>query len=438
MKKNILISNVVNGSVSEKAGIISGDELLSVNNICPTDILQYFSVINEKRLSLKISRNNEILTFKIVNPQGCDIGIDFEEEVFDGIRPCKNKCIFCFSDQNNPQCRNALNFKDDDYRLSFLHGNFITLNNLSEYDWKRIEKERLGPLYVSVHALSPKVRKRLFENPLAENIKEKLERLCKIEIPFHTQIVLCPSINDGEILNETIEGLSSYYPYMQSIGVVPVGITKYTKNKDLFAIDKEKAIEVIDVVCRFGDIFRKKNDTSLVWASDEFYLKAGIEFPSYNYYEGFPQLENGIGLSRKFITDFKRRYRFLREKSFKEVLISVITGNLGEKVFDYIKIDLLCLGELLIKIVPVKNETFGDTVTVSGLLGGKDILRYKEVLKRSDICLLPSNLLKFDNGTSLFIDDITLHDLKSELGIPVMPIFPDGKEFYEFLKRFSY
>ncbi|OQA12855.1 MAG: hypothetical protein BWY64_03858 [bacterium ADurb.Bin363] len=358
-----------------------------------------------------------------------EMGIDFVTDLFDGLKKCHNKCIFCFVDQTPPGMRHQVYVKDDDYRLSFLYGNFITLNNTAEVDLKRIIDLRLSPLYISVHTLNSSVRKLLFGIKSEDNIYEKLRFLVKRNIELHTQIVLCNGINDGKELDETIEKLSKLYPCVRSIGVVPVGLTRYRKGLyPLIPYNSISAYRVIKQVEEWQKRFRKTIKTNLVFLADEFYILSGRKFPSFRHYEGFYQLENGIGMAANFLSPLLRKkvkFHFNRK-------ITIVTGKASLEILEQLK-NYIYGSEL--QILQCPSFFWGDSITVTGLLTGEDIYRTLKNIDTEEDIFIPENSLRKDG---FFLDDMSVECLGKRLGKNIHSFSGSALDFLKFMEENKY
>ncbi len=349
--------------------------------------------------------------FKLRFETCSDVGLIFEE---DRILSCKNKCLFCFVHQQPKGMRRALYVRDDDYRLSFTHGNFITLSNLSEADMMRIIGQRLSPLYVSVHATDDTLRRCIFKNEKLPAVLPQLKYLIKNGIFIHTQAVICPGINDGHFLERTIDDLAALYPGVSTLGVVPVGLTRYRDRLPrIEPYNKDSAAELLNFIHEKQKKYLKKLGTRFVFAADEFYITAGIDFPKLSEYEEMAQFENGIGMMRSLLVDFNRRKKTLAvpKKSPRMAVLTGVSAHniIKSHIIDYLKKQW----RLKIDIFMVENKFWGKTVTVSGLLTGQDIRAQLKLLKDNyDIYLLPPNCL---NADGLFLDDFSLDDLKKSI-----------------------
>ena len=396
--------------------IRKGFQLLQINGEPVDDNLDCRFKLAEDFVELEfVDLNNKSVTFEVQNDSYGDLGLEFES---DKIKICKNKCVFCFVHQQPKGMRRALYVRDDDFRFSFTDGNFITFSNITEDELKRIVEQRLSPMYVSVHTTDDILRQEMFGNKKLSPIMPQLKYLTDNGITIHTQVVLCPGINDGEQLIKTIDDLAGLFPEVESLGVVPVGLTKYRKDlPNLQSYDKAGANEIIELIHNCQKKLLAEKDSRIVYAADEFYVQAERELPKLYEYEEMSQFENGIGMMRYFLTDFNRKKRFLKGKKVTK-RIAVITGIsaysiLKDKVIEYLKNEM----GFNIDIYPVENKFWGPKVTVSGLLTGGDILsRIKQINNKYDMVLLPPNCLNRDD---LFLDDISLSTLESKAKIPV-------------------
>lgn len=349
------------------------------------------------------------------------LGLDFEEELFDGIRTCDNCCVFCFVHQLPQGLRKSLYVRDDDYRLSFLHGNFVTLTAASEDDIQKIITQRLSPMYVSVHTTNEALRRELLCSPDAPEIMPQLQALSEGGITLHTQIVLCPGRNDGEEMERTIDDLASLCPAVQSIAVVPVGLTRYRKRKELPAVDSALASKMLTQVRRRQRRFLKTIGKRLVYGSDEIYLTAGARIPKAAGYEGFPQLENGVGLVRKFLDNAAQVMSRFPERINGRVSGTVITGASAAPILQQFvdKLNRRTAG-LDLKVQVVHNDLFGHSVTVTGLLAGRDVAKQLKGRDLGDVAFLPSVCLR----DGLFLDDLSVESLEKEIDVPVRVVDP--------------
>ncbi len=405
-----LISGVRKNSLAEVAGFVAGDKLLSVQGVQVKDIIELSFYTSDYEVDLEVENaDGQRRQIHIDKYPDEDLGLEFDSAVFDKVATCYNNCIFCFVDQMIPGMRPGLYVRDDDYRLSFLYGNFITLTNLKEEDFQRIIQTHMTPLYVSVHATNPKVRCEMMHNRFAGELMEKLERLFAADIQVHTQIVCCPGYNDGEVLAKSFDDLYSKYPHVLTMAVVPVGITKHReKLHPLRTFTKDEAITLIDQVTVWQQKCREETGKTFIYLGDEFYLLAGREVPQADWYDGFPQLENGIGLTRSFLDEWQQTLELLA--SYVPTAPAVVP--VGEGAYPVLK---PLMDELNQKFgskhafVPVPNKFFGGKVNVTGLLTAGDILQAVQGKR----IILPAVVLNNDN---LFLDDKSLVQFKESFG----------------------
>jgi putative radical SAM enzyme (TIGR03279 family) len=393
-----------------------GYSVISINGQKVLDEIDFRYKATDESIDICfVDSNGKEFNFKFDEYYPGDLGLTF---ISDKIRTCKNDCIFCFIVQQPQGLRRSLYTKDEDYRLSFTHGNFITLSNTTEEDIERIISQRLSPLYVSVHATDDKLRRCMLRNEKLAPIIPRLKYLGENGITIHSQVVLCPGINDGNQLTTTIDQLARLYPMVETLAVVPVGLTKYRENlAKLRTYDREEARAIIECILKRQNEFKKSLGTRFVWPADEFYVIAEREFPAISFYEEMNQFENGIGMVREFLTKFKRsRHRLNGIRSDKRVLF--VTGASGfpflsKEILPFIKNEL----GLKVEIDLVPNKFWGGSVTVSGLLTGQDLLRHaRKNTNRFDSLVLPPNCLNNDN---LFLDNLSLERFRTALGKPV-------------------
>ncbi len=417
----VKITKVIPNSIASELGISEGDTIISINNNSIRDYLDFMFFSETDTLTLLIKKNSGELIEYVVEKDDAPLGIAVEP-----IKPipCRCKCIFCFMDQMPPNLRKSLYFKDDDYRLSFLLGNYITLTNLTPEDYRRIGEQRLSPLYVSVHTTSPSLRVKMMRHREAANIMENLKKLVDMNITVHAQIVVCPGINDGEVLEKSIKDLFSLFPGVRSVAVVPVGITKFRKGLyPLKAFDARLAEKVLSICLELGNFFLKKTGTRFVFPADEFFLKAGISIPSYSFYEDFFQLEDGVGMIARF-------YKVLRDrlKKGKTLNVAFVTG----KAFSpFLEKFLQDLGFSKFSVIGVDNLSLGESVTVAGLLFGKDIARFLPQINYDKV-LIPSVIF---NDDGLTLDDFELEDLKTITDKEVLIVPSDPEGFCDFISN---
>ena len=420
------ISKIYDNSLAQELGLVVGDKILEVNGQVLRDIIDLSFELAEEEVEILVEHgdgNQELIAFeKDVDEE---LGAEFESAVFDGIRRCKNHCVFCFVDMIAPNMRRSLNVKDDDYRLSFLYGNFITLTNLTDADFKRIKNFHLSPLYVSIHAMNPKVREKLLRTPLAAKVQNHLDKLESAGVEYHTQVVLCPNLNDGAELEFTITELLKRRPNVLSLAIVPVGVTKHRRDKfPLTQFDKVGALKVIEQVEKFQRQLRADCGKTFVYLGDEFYFLAEVEMPPVEHYDDFPQIENGIGMTRNFIEEF---HSVQAQNSKLKSNIDIVCGTSIAKVLKNLAAEEMKINPNLdVRVLPVTNNFFGATVNVSGLLTGGDIIdTLKKFDRPRDKILIPATAIRF--GENVFLDDVTLDDMQKKFSAPIVPISTGGE-----------
>ena len=373
-----VISEIQKNSIAQELDFEKGDKIISINGEKPQDMIDYRYMMCAEDIELEIEKNNgDIEIYEIEKDYDEDLGVVFESAVFDRIKPCTNHCIFCFVDQQPEGLRKSLYIKDDDYRLSYLQGTYVTLTNLTKKDRERIEQLHLGPLYVSVHTTNPDLRVKMLNNPKAANIMEDLKWLKKADIPIHAQIVLCPGYNDRKELERTLHDFIQFKSIIQSIAIVPVGITRFHKN-NLKTLTKENALHVIKQV----ENFNKEVKKHLAMASDEFFVKADYPIPDKKYYGSFAQIEDGVGALRLLIDDFKKNKKKLPKSLKTKKEITFATTDCAKHVMQDIIEELNKIGNLKCNLINLKNNFFGENVTVAGLITGNDLINQ---LKDKDI-----------------------------------------------------
>jgi Protein of unknown function (DUF512)./PDZ domain (Also known as DHR or GLGF). len=426
-----IIKEVEKGSIAEELGLEPGDELVSINGTEIIDVFDYEYLIKDESLDILIKKpDGEEWEFEITKDYDDDLGIVFEEGLMDSYRSCRNKCIFCFIDQMPPGMRETLYFKDDDARLSFLQGNYITLTNLSDEEVDRIIFYKLSPINISVHTTNEELRCRMLNNRFAGRALSIMKRFKEAGITMNGQIVLCKGWNDKEELEKTIHDLSAYIPQMQSVSVVPVGITKYRDNlTPLEKFTKEDALEVIETIRRWQNIFLEHYKTRFVYAADEWYVNAGLPVPKEEDYEGFPQLENGVGMLRSFMDEFYSGLKKLKGDG-RQKEISVATGVLAAPYIAGMAEDLTKkFPNIKVNIYTIENEFFGKDITVAGLLTGGDIIRQLKGKALGKALLLPDVILR--HGENILLDDVTTDDIERALQTKTCIVQSDGKSFID-------
>lgn len=421
INKGVKIESILPQSPAYIAGIKAGDKIISINRHPVKDALDLMFYGDEEFIKLIIERDGRKLSFNI-HKNALPLGIEVAPF---RIKRCVNKCLFCFVEQLPKGLRKSLYVKDEDYRASFLYGNYITLTNLTQKDYERIKKLRLSPLYISVHATDPEIRNALLGNYEAPPIMLELKKLAKIKIRMHTQIVLCPGINDGKILEKTIIELHKLYPYVSSIAVVPVGLTKYHKN-GLTPVTKDKAEEVIKIIEMFQKRFRKKHGVSFVYLADEFYIKAEKPFPPLTIYDDLPQIENGVGMVALFM--HKTAKLKIPSAKFKKRFVTFT----GTSFYPYLTqfIEKLKKKNIPIDVYPIKNNLFGDTVSVTGLLNGEDIIKgLASYVEPGDLVLVPDVTMK--DSEDMFIDNLKMSDIEKILQVRALKISPEPESLMD-------
>lgn len=429
-KTDTTVYSVEKGSLAEQAGIRAGDKLLTINGSDFYDILEYRYLTAEYELTLEVEKQDGSVEMITVESDYEDLGISFASDLIDEAQSCRNKCIFCFIDQLPPNMRETVYFKDDDTRLSFLQGNYVTLTNLSEEEIDRMIRMRISPINISVHATNPAVREKMLGNRFAGKLYATMQKFARHEIYMNCQIVLCPGINDGMELDRTLHDLAALHPYVNSVSVVPVGLTRYREGLfPLKPFDRALSEQAIRQVQRWQDIFLEHYGTRLVYLSDEFYINAGISVPDPQAYEGFPQLENGVGLVASMQEEFEAALQMIPEKTWQR-RISIATGELAAPFIQSIskKLEQHVPG-IQIRVYPVKNDFFGGGVNVAGLVCGGDMIRQLKGKELGEALLIPSSMLREDD--EIFLDDVTVAQVETALGIQVVPVLNDGYEFVE-------
>ena len=423
--------------LARKAGITDGDELISINGHDICDVLDYRFYLTDTDLTLLLHRGADLITARIRKGEYDDIGLEFETPLMDKKHSCANGCVFCFIDQLPRGMRKSLYFKDDDDRLSFLHGNYVTLTNLKDADIERLITMHISPVNISVHTTNPELRVKMMKNKRAGEVLSYLRRLADAGIALCTQIVLCKGLNDGDELERSMRDLLSYYPALRSCAIVPVGLTRHReKCYPLELFTPEECAAVIKQVEEFGDACVKKYGSRLFYCSDEFYVRAGLPLPSEEYYEDYSQIENGVGMLTSLASEFNFELDYLEDylPDFRAPRkISLITG---EAAFDHVSALCKKLEErvegLQVQVYKIKNHFFGETVTVAGLLTGGDVLAQLTGKDLGDELLFPAVMLKADED--IFLDDMTPSELSKRLGnIPLRPCINDGAELLKAL-----
>jgi len=468
MSAKHLITQITKGSIAEGLGIVPGDFLLSVNDSEIIDVFDFRFFCQDTNIRLEIEKaDGKINTYSFTKEEDEELGLEFSEGLMDEYRSCSNKCIFCFIDQMPPGMRETLYFKDDDMRLSFLQGNYVTLTNLSERDIERIIKYRLEPINISFQTTNPELRCMMLHNRFAGECLKKADRLYEAGIIMNGQIVLCKGVNDKEELERSLSDLYKYVPVLESVSVVPVGLSKYREGLyPLEPFEKEDAKEVIDTIRRWQEKAYEEHGIHFVHASDEWYILAEEELPEEERYDGYLQIENGVGMLRSLIEEFDEGLSELSEaldnyrpgilgriaskaydKNYENMsgIINVSRlGNILEKgrtvsivsgkiAYPYIK--MLCdkfvkqYNSYTVNVYPIRNDFFGERITVTGLITAQDIIAQLSDKKLGDVLLLSENMLR--SGTNVFLDDLTVEDVEKSLLITTCIVKSNGKNLIE-------
>ena len=434
MKEHI-IYKVLENSIAQEMEIEPGDVLLKINDQEIEDIFDYHYLVNDEFIVLLIRKaDGEEWEIEIEKEYEEDLGIEFEQSLMDGYKSCRNKCVFCFIDQLPKGMRETLYFKDDDSRLSFLQGNYVTLTNMSTKDIERIVKYKLEPINVSVHTTNPNLRCKMLNNRFAGDIMDKLEILNQGNIDLNGQIVCCPDYNDGDELVKTLRDLSKFIPNMKSVSVVPFGMTKYREGlANVSPFTPERAQEVLDIIRSLQEEFLEKYGTRFVYASDEWYILTNNELPDEEHYEGYRQIENGVGMVTSLRTEVVEELKNHTQTNNTKAITQKVTIATGTLVCDEIK--KLCdmvnekYPNIIINVVPIINDFFGHHITVTGLLTGKDIINQLKSVEIGDRLLLSETLLK--SGENILLDDISISDIEKALQTRINIVKSDGKSFVQ-------
>lgn len=427
-EKGHLIKSVKEGSIAEEMEIEAGDVLLEINGEKMEDVFDYHYAINDEYIEILIRKpDGEEWILEIDKEVDEDLGIEFEQGLMDDYKSCTNKCIFCFIDQMPKGMRETLYFKDDDSRLSFLQGNYITLTNMNDKDIDRIIKYHLCPINISVQTTNPKLRCMMLHNRFAGDALKKLDRLAKACIEMNGQVVLCKGVNDGEELKRTIEDLSKYLPHMRSVSVVPAGLTKYREGLyPLELFTSEEAGAVIDMIESYQQGFYDRYGLHFIHASDEWYINAGRDFPEEERYDGYIQLENGVGMMRLLKDEFNEALSEIQGDNRKSH-ISLATGYLAYGLIkELADMTMKKFPDIQIDVYRIRNDFFGETITVSGLITGQDIIAQLKGKDLGEVLLLPNNILR--SGEDVFLDDLHLRDVENALQVPVNIVKSSGKD----------
>ena len=428
----VKILEIEENSRAKARGVRPGDILLEINGNEICDVLDYRFYLAERVVKLLLLRDGKRRTVKIKKGEYDDIGLIFETPLMDKKHTCKNKCVFCFIDQNPAGMRETIYFKDDDSRLSFIHGNYITLTNMTDKDVARIVKMRFSPINISIHTTNPALRVEMMKNKHSGEVLRYLDEFKNAGLSMCGQIVLCRGVNDGEELLRSLNDLSKYFPEMGSVSIVPAGLTKFRdKLYPLTDFSPEEAREVIALIDSVGEKMLKEHGSRMFFAADEFYLKSGIPIPEADYYEGYPQIENGVGMLRSFMDDFSLAWEDISDMKdclASERCVSIATGvasypmisEMAKRLESFIK-------GLKVSVYEIKNRFYGESITVSGLLTGKDISEQLSGKDLGEELFIPENCLK--DGEDVFLCGMTVDELSSALEVNVTVSENDGYEF---------
>lgn len=409
------VAEVEKNSIAQELEIVQGDEIVTIDGIAPKDLIEYRYLMMNEEITIVVKKTNgELEEIEIEKDFEEDLGIIFESAVFDKIKLCANNCIFCFVNQQPKGMRDTLYVKDDDYRLSYLQGTYVTLTNLTKSDRERIERDRLGPLYVSVHTTNPELRQKMLNNKMAGKIMDNLRWLKEIDIPIHAQIVLCPTYNDDLELERTLNDLKEIEDILLSVAVVPVGITQF-RDTPLISVDKKVACRTIELI----EAFNSSMGRAIACASDEFFLIAEKQVPEKQYYGDFAQLEDGVGALRLVLDDFAERKKNLPKSIENYKKMHLVTSVAAGTIFKDIVSQMNEIKNLDFRLEIIRSDFWGKDVCVTGLVVGQDILN-QLMPKKDDIetVIIPSIMLK--SFSENFLDDITVSDLKRQLECEVL------------------
>jgi len=422
-----IIESIEKDSIAEQLGFEPGDSIFSINGKKPRDLIDYQILINDEILEITIlDKNRKFHNIRLEKDQDSNLGINFKDALFDSIKQCNNKCSFCFIDQQPFGKRKSLYIKDDDYRLSFLYGSYLTLTNLKKDDWDRISTQKLSPLFISVHATDPKTREHLLENKKASQILDQIGWFEKNKIQIHAQIVVCPKINDGQILEKSIFELSKFHKKniktVLSVAIVPVGLTKFRPEDDgLISITKEYAKKTIQQVEKIQTSLQRTIGTRFCWLADEWYLIAGIKLPNYKSYENMPQESNGVGSIRSFLKTLERETKFLPLKINPNRKVSWIVGKLVYEALLPSVEKLNNIAGLTVNLYGLPSVYWGQDQVVTGLLTGEDLIIGLQNKDLGECIYIPSIMLKLNSD--LFLDDKNIKEVSNQLNTKIHVLY---------------
>ncbi len=429
-EKEHIIQEIEPGSIAWELELCPGDVVLSVNGEILTDVFDYRFLCHDEYIELLIRQaDGEEILFEIEKDEDEDLGIIFENGLMDEYRSCRNKCMFCFVDQMPPGMRETLYFKDDDSRLSFLQGNYVTLTNLSEKDLDRIIRYRLEPINISIHTMDPDLRCQMLHNRFAGDSLKKLDLLRDAGIEMNAQIVLCPGINDGKRLDYTIEKLSAYLPYLRSVSIVPVGLTRFREGlAKLKPVSVEIARETIAIVEQWQEKLYPEYGVHFIHASDEFYIQAGLPMPTEEQYDGYLQLSNGVGMVRLMQEEFYEAWENAKGNK-KKAELSIATGALMAPFLqDMVQLLQKKFPHRIVHVYPIANKFFGESITVAGLITGQDLMNQLKDRPLGDALLISQEMLR--EGEDVFLDDFHLGEVSEKLGVSLQPVSSEGGSLF--------
>ncbi len=439
-----IVKEVIPGSIAQEMEIVPGDVLLAINDKEIEDVFDYRYLLKDEYIEVLVRKpDGEEWLLEIEKDYDDDLGIEFENGLMSEYRSCSNKCIFCFIDQMPPGMRETLYFKDDDSRLSFLQGNYITLTNMTEKDVERIIQMQLAPINISVQTTNPELRCRMLHNRFAGEKLQFLQRFYEGHVEMNGQIVCCKGVNDGEELRRSITDLMAYLPFMRSVSVVPAGISRFREG--LYPIEmftKEEAEQIVDMIESYQQACFEQYGLHFIHASDEFYILAGRKFPEEECYDGYIQLENGVGMMRLLMEEFASAWeaasgssRFQELRQTLQRTVTVATGQLACSTLEVFAGQLMdAYPGLMIRVCAIRNDFFGETITVSGLVTGQDLIaqlqeRQKAGEDLGEALLIPVNMLR--SGEQVFLDDVTVAEVEKALGLRVVPVEAGGQDFVD-------
>lgn len=432
----VSITGVIPGSPAAEAGIVPGEQVVSINGHAVRDVLDYMFYAAETRVTLVIGHSGEQRELVIEKDEYDDLGLEFESFLMDKKQSCRNKCVFCFIDQMPPGMRDTLYFKDDDARLSFLQGNYVTLTNMSQEEIDRIIEMHLG-INVSVHTTNPELRCQMMQNRFAGEKLDYLWQMARAGIQLNCQIVLCPGLNDGTELERTLIDLGSMLPHLMSVAIVPVGLSKFREGLyPLTGFTPETAAQAIDTIERFQAEFLRKHGTRAVFPSDEFFLMAGRPIPEADYYEGYPQYENGVGMLRSLADEF---HEALAAAEPEQILrkVTIATGRAPYAFLKALADEAEAKFEkLTVQIIPIRNDFFGETITVTGLITGQDLVAQLRDADLGDQLLLSGAMIRRDSD--VFLDDYTIAQVEETLHTSIRITPNDGWELLDAMLGITY